>query len=62
MEIGFASHYKGQLVAQVDGKQVGSINSPALVQALFDIYVGPDPVSNEAKKSFGKGLELLLNE
>lgn len=42
--------------------QVGSINSPALVKALFDIYVGPDPVSVEAKKSIGKGLELLLNE
>lgn len=42
--------------------QVGSINSPALVKALFDIYVGPEPVSVDAKRSFGKGLELLLNE
>lgn len=43
-------------------QQVGSINSPALVKALFDIYVGPDPVSSEAKRSFGKGLAALLNE
>lgn len=62
MEVGFASHHKGQLVTQIDGKQVGSINSPALVKALFDIYVGPDPVSSEAKRSFGKGLAALLNE
>eukprot|EP00775_Hariotina_reticulata_P003049 gene3049-3330_t len=29
---------------------------------LFDIYVGPDPVSVDAKKSFSSGLAALLNE
>ena len=38
------------------------MHSPALVKALFDIYIGPDPVSMDAKKSVGQGLELLLNE
>ncbi|KAF8060612.1 FAP2 [Scenedesmus sp. PABB004] len=61
-EIAFASHHKGQLVTQIDGKQVGSISSPALVKALFDIYVGPDPVSDEAKRSIGRGLAALVNE
>jgi hypothetical protein len=42
--------------------QVGTIQSPALVKALFDIYVGPDPVSADAKKSIGKGLVALMNE
>lgn len=42
--------------------QVGTITSPALVKALFDIYVGPDPVSTDAKKSIGMGLAALLNE
>jgi hypothetical protein len=42
--------------------QVGTIHSPALVKALFDIYVGPDPVSSEAKRTIGKGLAALLNE
>uniref|UniRef100_A0A383W2M2 Chalcone isomerase domain-containing protein n=1 Tax=Tetradesmus obliquus TaxID=3088 RepID=A0A383W2M2_TETOB len=61
-EIAFSTHHKGQLVTQIDGKQVGSIQSPALVKALFDIYVGPDPVSADAKKSIGKGLVALMNE
>jgi hypothetical protein len=42
--------------------QVGTIQSPALVKALFDIYVGSDPVSSDAKRSIGKGLAALLNE
>jgi len=42
--------------------QAGTIHSPALVKALFDIYVGPDAVSEDAKRSFGKGLATLLNE
>jgi hypothetical protein len=41
---------------------VGTIQSAALVKALFDIYVGPDPVSTDAKKSIGKGLVALMNE
>lgn len=43
-------------------RQVGTIQSPALVKALFDIYVGSDPVSSDAKRSIGKGLAALLNE
>lgn len=61
-EVAFATHHKGQLVTQIDGKQVGTIQSPALVKALFDIYVGSDPVSSDAKRSIGKGLAALLNE
>eukprot|EP00882_Tetradesmus_deserticola_P028756 GHRQ01032040.1.p2 GENE.GHRQ01032040.1~~GHRQ01032040.1.p2 ORF type:complete len:144 (+),score=72.36 GHRQ01032040.1:722-1153(+) len=61
-ELAFATHHQGQLVTQIDGKQVGSIQSPALVKALFDIYVGPDPVSTDAKSSIAKGLAALINE
>jgi hypothetical protein len=42
--------------------QVGAITSPALVKALFDIYVGPDPVSADAKRAFAQGLADVLNE
>lgn len=42
--------------------QVGTIQSPALVKALFDIYLGRDAVSADAKKSFGSGLAALLAE
>eukprot|EP00879_Flechtneria_rotunda_P020668 GHRR01021747.1.p1 GENE.GHRR01021747.1~~GHRR01021747.1.p1 ORF type:complete len:142 (+),score=49.56 GHRR01021747.1:228-653(+) len=61
-EIAFATRHKGELVAKIDGKQVGNIASPALVKALFDVYVGPDPVSADAKASIGRGLAALLNE
>jgi len=62
LEVAFATHHKGELVTKIDGKQAGTIHSPALVKALFDIYVGPDAVSADAKRSFGKGLATLLNE
>jgi hypothetical protein len=42
--------------------KVGVINDPDLVKALFDIYLGKDPVSADAKKSFGQGLASLLGE
>jgi hypothetical protein len=41
---------------------VGVINDPDLVKALFDIYLGKDPVSADAKRSFGQGLASLLGE
>jgi hypothetical protein len=43
-------------------RKVGTIDSPELVKALFDIYLGKDPVSPDAKKSFGAGLASLLAE
>lgn len=42
--------------------QVGTIESPELVRALFDIYLGPDPVSADAKADFARGLAALLRE
>lgn len=41
--------------------QIGTVSSPALVRALFDIYVGADAVSPSAKESFGRGLHVLAN-
>lgn len=42
--------------------QVGTIESPELVRALFDIYLGKDPVSADAKRGFAAGLAALLRE
>jgi hypothetical protein len=42
--------------------QVGTIESPELVKALFDIYLGSDAVSADAKASFAQGLSSLLQE
>lgn len=43
-------------------RQVGTIESPELVKALFGIYLGPDAVSQDAKASFAQGLSGLLRE
>ena len=42
--------------------QVGTIESPELVKALFGIYLGSDPVSPDAKAGFAQGLAALLAE
>lgn len=41
--------------------QLGCITSPALVHALFDIYVGTNAVSPKTKESFGRSLYMLAN-
>ncbi|KAI8477278.1 MAG: chalcone isomerase [Monoraphidium minutum] len=61
-EIDFSASGHGKLVTKVDGKQVGTIESPELVKALFDIYLGSDAVSADAKASFAQGLSALLRE
>jgi hypothetical protein len=42
--------------AQVGGKPAGVLTSQALSRALWDIYLGPDPVSKDAKESLGLSL------
>lgn len=59
-ELVFTTEKGGKLVTHVDGKQVGTIASKPLVDALFGIYVGPDAVSSAAKQSFGRGLAQVL--
>jgi len=48
------------LWAQVNGKVVGTVKSRALCESLQAIYMGPDPVSPDAKQSFADGLSLML--
>lgn len=42
--------------------QVGTIKSPLLTKTLFDVYLGTDPVSPDAKDSIGRGLKNLATE
>lgn len=42
--------------------QVGAIQSCVLCRALFDIYLGKDPVSKDAKETFGKSLAAVLKQ
>ncbi len=41
----------GRLLTSVRGTSVGEIKSKALSWALFDVYLGEDPISNSAKKT-----------
>lgn len=59
LEICFTSEGK-KLVTRLDGKEAGVINSKTLVNALFDIYLGKDPVSKDAKLCFGRGLASII--
>ena len=51
---------RGALVTRVDGREAGTIASRELTHTLFDIYLGPDPVSRDAKDAFGLGLAGML--
>lgn len=59
MQISFTQH-GCQLVTSIDGAQVGRLSSKALSQALWGIYLGPDPVSPDAKQTLGTSLAAAL--
>ncbi len=42
--------------------QVGIVKSSLLTRTLFDVYLGRDPVSPDAKQSIGRGLVNLAIE
>ena len=46
----------GKLTCNVGGKAAKPIASPELCRALFDIYLGKDPVAPAAKAAFGEAL------
>lgn len=62
LQLNFTSAKNGDLVAQIDEKQVGVIKSPLLTRTLFDVYLGSNPVSPDAKDSIGRGLKNLATE
>lgn len=39
----------GTLSAYADGEKVGTVKSQALCSALFDLYLGDEPVSEDAR-------------
>ncbi|MCB9897356.1 MAG: chalcone isomerase family protein [Planctomycetes bacterium] len=46
----------GKLTAVVDGDLLGGVTSRALTDAVVDVYLGKDPISDDAKEAFGKGM------
>lgn len=62
LQLNFTSSKDGALITQVDNKKVGIIKSSLLTRTLFDVYLGRDPVSPDAKHSIGRGLVNLAIE
>ncbi|GIL50624.1 hypothetical protein Vafri_6760 [Volvox africanus] len=56
LEIAFTCPDNKKLVTKIGGQQKGVIASGALCSSLFDIYLGSDPVSKDAKDTFGRSL------
>jgi hypothetical protein len=49
-----------RLVASIGGRQVGEIDNAALCWALFDVYLGPEPISPDGKKTVIARLPAVL--
>lgn len=52
---------KDKLVVLVRDKQAGTVTDAALPKAIFDLYLGSNPVSREAKAAFAQGVPALLS-
>jgi hypothetical protein len=46
----------GRLLTSIDGKKLPEIKNVALCWALFDVYLGEDPISDNGKEAFVKAL------
>ncbi|GIL81042.1 hypothetical protein Vretifemale_10171 [Volvox reticuliferus] len=62
LEIAFTCPDNKNLVTKIGGQQKGVITSSALCSSLFDIYLGSDPVSKDAKDTFGRNLAASFHE
>ena len=60
-EIVFACAPSGRLTTTVGGAERAPIDSPALCRALFDVYLGTEPISVEGKKTVIAGFAELLS-
>lgn len=59
-EIVLSCEAQGVLRAAVKGEVQPEIDSPALCWALFDVYLGPKPISGDGKKKIVQGFPDLL--
>jgi hypothetical protein len=50
----------GTLMSQVRGEVMPELDSPALCWALFDVYLGEDPISGDGKKKVVYGFPRIL--
>lgn len=58
--IDFCQTSDGQLITEIDGRQIGAVQSKDLCRAFFDMYIGDSPVSLEAKKDVAQNVAGLM--
>ncbi|CAN6214670.1 unnamed protein product [Urochloa humidicola] len=59
-KIDFCQTSDGKLITEIDGKQIGAVQSKDLCKAFFDMYIGDSPVSLEAKKVVAQNVAGLI--
>ncbi|KAM3224537.1 hypothetical protein ACQJBY_057744 [Aegilops geniculata] len=59
-KIDFRQTCDGQLITEVDGKQIGAVQSKDLCRAFFDMYIGDPPVSVETKQDIAQNVGGLI--
>ena len=59
-EILFSCGPAGRLATSVGGEERPPIDSRVLCRALFDVYLGEDPISNDGKKRIIAGFPGLI--
>ncbi|KAK3131876.1 hypothetical protein QOZ80_6AG0512730 [Eleusine coracana subsp. coracana] len=59
-KIDFCQTSDGQLITEIDGKEIGAVRSKDLCRAFFDMYIGDSPVSLEAKKNVAQNIAGLM--
>lgn len=51
--LAFIKHGSSSMTAKADGKTLATVSSPKLCQAVFDLYLGDQPVSTESRAAAG---------
>ncbi|XP_051204371.1 fatty-acid-binding protein 2 [Lolium perenne] len=59
-KIDFCQTSDGQLITEIDGRQISAVQSKDLCRAFFDMYIGDSPVSLEAKKEVARNVAGLM--
>lgn len=59
-KIDFRQTSDGQLITEIDGKQIGTVQSKDLCRAFFDMYIGDPPVSVETKQDIAQNVAGLI--
>ncbi|XP_062220476.1 fatty-acid-binding protein 2-like isoform X1 [Phragmites australis] len=59
-KIDFRQTSDGQLITEIDGKQIGTVRSKDLCKAFFDMYIGDPPISVETKQDIAQNVAGLI--